>query len=148
MARVIRRRGWKALKGGGAIRTDDPADFVDIEIEEIELRKGAGQMNKDEIYELMEKRQAELGSDWPSDDPVWAGLYEAYKQAPVAEPAPVEKSAQPGDRAWRVIEKRAHALMAEAEESGVTLSEAAAIETVCSADPELYVRYRSELLAG
>jgi hypothetical protein len=142
--RVIRRRGWKALKGGGAIRTDDPADFVDIEIEDIELRKGHV-MDRDEVFRLMEQRQAELGSDWPSDDPVWAGLYEAYKRAPVAAPEPVAKAAVPGDAVWGRICKLAEVLR---EEQPGELSEVESINMVLEQRPDLFREYCRRQAAG
>jgi hypothetical protein len=95
-------------------------------------------MDKDEVWELMQKRQEALGDPWPSDDPEWAGLYALYKSAPVAAPEPVAKSAVPGDRVWATITKLAERLR---DEQPGAMTEAAAIEAVLHDRPDLYMMY-------
>jgi hypothetical protein len=104
-------------------------------------RDEGGSMDKESIYELMQKRQAALGNVWPADDEEWCGLYELYKRAPVVAPAPVEKAAQPGDAVWGRICKLAQQLR---DEQPGALTEAESIEAVLYDRPDLYRMYCRE----
>jgi hypothetical protein len=148
--RQIRRRGWKALKGGSAMWTGNDDDEIIVEVEKrgmsetVTLTKShweeAVQVRAEELTGL-EGLQA-MAAALKERDPMLSQLYERARGAPADEVEVAKREPEPGDGPWGELQALAGELMMR----HLDLSEPAAIAKACQLRPDLLDAYNREQL--